>query len=69
MVVSGFIDGMRKCPIDGLDYYNMFTGDDARFKDDVQNYANTEPALDLTVLSTLMFSWRMAHAPRPLDGS
>jgi endoglucanase len=68
-VVSGFIDGMRRCPIDGLDYYRIFTGDDARFKDNVQNYVNTEPALDLTVLSTLMFSWRIAHVPRPLGGS
>jgi len=65
-VVGGFIDGMRKCPIDGLDDYRMFTGDGARFKDNVKNYVNTEPGIDLTVLSTLMFAWRMAHAPRDL---
>ena len=65
-VAHGFVDGMRPCPADGVDPYKIFTGRDARFKDDVQNYANTEPALDLTVLSPLMFSWRMAGRPRPL---
>ncbi len=65
-VTGGFVDGMRKCPVDGIDEYKMFTGDHARFKDDVENYVNTEPGLDLTVLSPLMFAWRIAHAPRPL---
>jgi endoglucanase len=68
-VTGGFIDGMRRCPVDGLDDYKMFTGDHARFKDNVQNYVNTEPGIDLTVLSPLMFSWRIAHSPRPLGGS
>lgn len=65
-VARGFIDGMRACPVDGVDYYKMFTGDQARFKDNVQNYANTEPGIDLTALSPLMFAWRAAGAPRPL---
>ena len=65
-VVSGSVGGMRPCPVSGVDVYRMFTGDDARFKDNVENYANTEPAIDLTVLSPLMFAWRIAHAPRPL---
>ncbi|MBA3811058.1 MAG: glycoside hydrolase family 9 protein [Caulobacteraceae bacterium] len=65
-VAHGFVVGMRPCPADGDDQYKIFTGRDARFKDNVQNYANTEPALDLTVLSPLMFAWRMAGRPRPL---
>ncbi|MGI9170592.1 MAG: glycoside hydrolase family 9 protein [Caulobacteraceae bacterium] len=65
-VARGFLDGMRPCPADGQDQYKIFTGRDSRFKDNVQNYANTEPAIDLTVLSPLMFSWRMAGQPRPL---
>jgi endoglucanase len=68
-VTGGFIAGMRACPIDGLDDNAMFTGDHARFKDNVKNYVNTEPGIDLTALSPLMFAWRMAHAPRPLGGS
>ena len=68
-VTGGFIAGMRACPVDGMDDYRMFTGDHARFKDNVKNYVNTEPGIDLTVLSPLMFAWRMAHAPRPLRGS
>jgi endoglucanase len=68
-VTGGFIAGMRGCPVDGVDDYRMFTGDHARFKDDVKNYVNTEPGIDLTVLSPLMFAWRIAHAPAPLGGS
>ena len=68
-VTGGFIPGLRACPVDGVDDYKMFTGDHARFKDNVKNYVNTEPGIDLTVLSPLMFSWRLARAPRPLQGS
>lgn len=67
-VARGFLSGMRACPADGVDDYRKFTGDDSRFKDNVQNYVNTEPALDLTVLSPLMFSWRAAGRPKPLGG-
>jgi endoglucanase len=65
-VAHGLVDGMRACPVDGVDEYKIFTGDGARFKDNVQNYVNTEPGIDLTALSPLMFSWRMAGRPRPL---
>ena len=68
-VARGFIPGLRACPVDGVDDYKMFTGDHARFKDNVKNYANTEPGIDLTALSPLMFAWRLAHAPRPLRGA
>ncbi len=66
-VAHGFISGMRACPPDGVDQYRQFTGDGARFKDDVQNYVNTEPGIDLTVVSPLMFAWRVAGKPRPLE--
>ena len=65
-VARGFISGLRACPVDGVDGYKMFTSRDARFKDNVKNYANTEPAIDLTALSPLMFAWRIAGRPRPL---
>ena len=65
-MARGFISGLRACPVDGVDGYKMFTGRDARFKDNVKNYANTEPAIDLTALSPLMFAWRIAGRPQPL---
>jgi endoglucanase len=65
-VAHGFLTGMRTCPADGIDVYKEFTGRGARFEDNVQNYANTEPAIDLTATSPLMFAWRMAGAPQPL---
>ena len=68
-VTGGSIAGMRACPVDGVDAYRMFTGRHSRFKDNVENYVNTEPGIDLTVLSPLMFAWRIAHGPRPLQGS
>jgi endoglucanase len=65
-VNHGSLDGMLACPADGRDRYKLFTGNGARFDDDVRNYPNTEPALDLTASSPLMFAWRMAGGPRPL---
>ncbi|MDQ2801588.1 MAG: glycoside hydrolase family 9 protein, partial [Pseudomonadota bacterium] len=58
-VVGGHIPGLLACPVDGVDTYRRFTGDDSRFKDNAENYVNTEPALDLTALAPLMFAWRM----------
>ncbi|MEO7027068.1 MAG: glycoside hydrolase family 9 protein [Caulobacteraceae bacterium] len=66
-VVGGHIPGLLACPVDGVDTYKMFTGDDSRFKDNAENYVNTEPGIDLTALSPLMFAWRMGHSSRPLS--
>ena len=65
-VAHGTLSGMRACPGHGADRYAMFTGNGARFRDSVENYASTEPAIDLTATSPLMFAWRMAVAPAPL---
>ncbi len=65
-VAHGFLDGMRACPPGGGDRYKKYTGDGTRFWDNQQNYANTEPAIDLTATSPLMFAWRVAGAPEPL---
>jgi hypothetical protein len=32
----------------------------------VQSYTTTEPAIDLTATSFLMFAWRQAGAPTPI---
>ena len=65
-IAHGFLDGMRACPPGGSDRYKKYTGDGARFWDNQQNYPNTEPAIDLTATSPLMFAWRIAGAPQPL---
>ena len=32
----------------------------AEFRDNMQSYSNTEPAIDLTAASPLAFAWRMS---------
>ena len=67
-VASGFVDGMRACPVNGVDVYRKFTARNARFEDNMQNYANTEPAIDLTALTPIVFAWRIAGKPKDLAG-
>jgi len=67
---------MNPCPIGSngttMDTYAIYNGknattpstsSNASFRDNVQSYSNTEPAIDLTSTSYLMFSWRIAGAP------
>jgi endoglucanase len=64
---------MRACPPHGGDKYAQFNGSDGRFatskravyKDNVQSYTTTEPAIDLTATSFLAFSWRQAGRAAP----
>lgn len=63
---SGFLTGMRTCPPGGGDEYKKFNAGGAVFKDNVQSYTTTEPAIDLTSLSYLMFAWRVAGEPSGL---
>jgi endoglucanase len=68
---SGVLDGMILCPANGSDPFKKFDGNPgsydasqvAVYKDNVQSYSTTEPAIDLTATSFLMWSWRMAHRP------
>jgi endoglucanase len=72
--VSGGYDTMRRCPPGGRDAYAIFNGNDGRFdrsdtavyRDNVESYTTTEPAIDLTASSLLMFAWRQAGHPAPL---
>jgi endoglucanase len=57
---KGTVSGMRACPTDGVDVFAQFNGHGAEFKDDVQSYANTEPAIDLTATSPLAFARQAA---------
>jgi endoglucanase len=68
---SGVIDGMILCPAKGEDPFKKFNGNAgtynasqfAIYKDNVQSFSTTEPAIDLTATSFLMWSWRIARSP------
>lgn len=75
---SGLVDGMNLCPANGKDTFAKFNGNDGPvnssvytyYQDNMQSYTTTEPAIDLTATSFLMWSWRMAGRPAfPLNGS
>jgi endoglucanase len=68
---SGIVSGMILCPGNGTNPFMIFNGDDgaynpsavAIYRDNMQSYSTTEPAIDLTSTSFLMWSWRMAGKP------
>jgi len=68
---SGALDGMILCPADGVDTFRKFNGNNggydrsqtAVYRDDMQSFTTTEPGIDLTATSFLMWSWRMAGKP------
>jgi endoglucanase len=68
---SGVVPGMILCPANGVDTFKKFNGNDgpydasqvAVYQDNMQSYSTTEPAIDLTSTSFLMWSWRMAGRP------
>jgi endoglucanase len=68
---SGTLPGMNLCPANGSDVFAKFNGNPGAFnagekafyQDNVQSYSTTEPAIDLTATSFLMWSWRMAGEP------
>ena len=67
---SGLLQGMNLCPANGTNPFKKFNGNDGTFnasqktvyKDNMQSYSTTEPAIDLTSTSFLMWSWRLAAA-------
>jgi len=56
----GLVTGMIACPANGVDTYAQFNSSTAEFRDNMQSYSNTEPAIDLTAASPLAFAWRMS---------
>ncbi len=60
---KGKVAGMRKRPSGG-EPFARFNGN-AVFRDDVQSYATTELATDMTASSPLAFSWQVS-APAAL---
>jgi endoglucanase len=70
---SGEVGDMILCPANGVDTFQKFNGNSgsydpsqtALFQDNVQSYSTTEPGIDLTSTSFLMWSWRMASQTNP----
>jgi endoglucanase len=70
---SGVVGGMILCPANGVDTFQKFNGNSgafnksqaALFQDNVQSFSTTEPAIDLTATSFLMWSWRMSLQANP----
>lgn len=68
---AGVVQGMILCPANGVDTFKKFNGNDGAFdasqaavyRDNMQSYSTTEPAIDLTSTSFLMWSWRLAQHP------
>ena len=69
---GGTVPGMNLCSttfeVNGTEEtFAIFNGPDgAQYLDNVQSYSNTEPGIDLTATSFLMFAWRMAGSPSSL---
>jgi endoglucanase len=71
-VSSGVVGGMILCPANGVDTFGRFNGNNGAFnpsqvavyQDNVQSFSTTEPGVDLTATSFLMWSWRLAQRPR-----
>ena len=57
---KGAVTGMIACPANGVDSYAQFNSSSAEFRDNMQSYSNTEPAIDLTAASPLAFAWQMS---------
>ena len=74
---TGTLTGMILCPANGVDTFAIFNGNDgtyssskvAVYRDNVQSYSTTEPGIDLTSTSFLMWAWRMAGSPTTLPTS
>jgi len=51
-----------KCPANGKDPFSKFTGKDTRYMDDVRTWQSSEPALDMSALSPIMFAEQFSPA-------
>jgi len=68
---SGVVGDMILCPANDVDTFKKFNGNagtfnasqEAVYQDNVQSFSTTEPAIDLTSTSFLMWSWRIAKQP------
>jgi endoglucanase len=61
---SGTVPNMRACSSSGPpgQPFAAFSGHGALYEDNVQSYSTNEPAIDLTSMTPLAFSWQIAAA-------
>ncbi|WP_328324060.1 glycoside hydrolase family 9 protein [Kribbella sp. NBC_00382] len=45
------LDNMKPCPVNGIDFYNQFTGRGSRYVDDVRSWQASEPADDFAAIA------------------
>ena len=64
----GRLPGMKRCPINSRDSFARFNGHGAQWKDNVESYSNTEPAVDLTAASPLAFAYQMSDPRKDQAG-
>lgn len=57
---TGVVDGMKTCPVNGVDQFAQFNNGTAVYQDNVQSWSTVEPAIDLTATSPLAFAWQIA---------
>jgi endoglucanase len=66
---AGVVGDMILCPANGVDTFQKFNGNSGIYDPSqaalFQSYSTTEPAIDLTATSFLMWSWRMALQTNP----
>jgi endoglucanase len=57
---TGTVPKTRRCVANGPGNvpYSAFRGKHAVFADNVQSYSTVEPAIDLTAMTPLAFSWQ-----------
>jgi endoglucanase len=63
---KGKLSGMRRCPAHGANAFARFDNR-AVYKDNVQSFTTTEPAIDLSASSMLAFSWQVSSAAPLVD--
>jgi endoglucanase len=56
---TGVVQGMRSCPVNGVDTLAQFNNTSAVYQDNVQSWSTVEPAIDLAAATPLAFAWQI----------
>jgi endoglucanase len=62
---SGLDSVGRTCPTNGVDRFSDFTGKNTRYMDDVRTWQSSEPALDMSALTAIVFAEQLGGATPP----
>jgi endoglucanase len=61
---TGVVQGMRSCPVNGVDTFAQFNNTSAVYQDNVQSWSTVEPAIDLAAATPLAFAWEIHRESR-----